>query len=96
MEFTTTEKGNRKLIHEGYMYVFQKNLANDVTSWEYEKRHRGECRAKIKLDEAGWDFWINNHTHALFETKCQIAKVRTNIKRRAIETQNPGQVKLEI
>ena len=24
MEFTTTEKGNRKLIHEGYMYVFQK------------------------------------------------------------------------
>ena len=27
MEFTTIEKGNRKLIHEGYMYVFQKNMA---------------------------------------------------------------------
>ena len=38
MEFTTTEEGNRILIYEGYMYVFQKNLANDVTSWECEKR----------------------------------------------------------
>ena len=33
MKFTTTEEGNRKLIYEGYMYVFQKNLANDVTLW---------------------------------------------------------------
>ena len=32
MVFTTAEKRNRKLIHEGHMYVFQKNLANDVTS----------------------------------------------------------------
>ena len=52
MEFTTTEKGNIKLLHEGYMYVFQKNLANDVTSWECEKRSRRDCKPKIKLDEA--------------------------------------------
>ena len=69
MEFITTEMGNRKLIHEGYMYLFQKNLANDVISWEYEKRRREECKAKIKLDEAG-NFLerINNHTHAPSET----------------------------
>ena len=92
MEFSTTEKGNRKLIHEGYMYVFEKNLANDVT-WECEKRRRGECKAKIKLDETG-NFLerINNHTHAPSETKCEIAKVRANIKRRATETQDPVQV----
>ena len=97
MEFTTTEKGNRKLIHEGYMYVFQKNLANDVISWEYEKRRRGECKAKIKLDEAG-NFLgrVNNHTHTPSETKCEIAKVRANIKRRATETQDPAQVILGI
>ena len=96
MEFTTTEKGNRKLIHEGYMYVFQKNLANDVT-WECEKRRRKECKAKIKLDEAG-NFLerINYHTHAPSETKCEIAKVRANIKRRATETQDPAQVILGI
>ena len=93
MEFTTTEKGNRKLIHEGYMYVFQKNLANVVKSWGCEKRPRGECKAKIKLDEAGnFPERINDHTHAPSETKCEIAKVSANIKRRATETQDPVQV----
>ena len=27
MEFTTTEKGNRKLIQGDYMYVFQKKTS---------------------------------------------------------------------
>ena len=97
MEFTTTEKGSRKLIHEGYMYVFQKNLASYVTSWECEKRRRGECKAKIKLDEAGSFLErINNHTHAPSEAKCKIAKVRANIKKRATETQDSAQVILGI
>ena len=97
MEFITTEKGNRKLIQEGYMYVFQKILANDVTLWECKKRRRGECKAKIKLDEAG-NFLerINYHTHAPSETKCEIAKVRANIKRRATEIQDHAQVILGI
>ena len=79
------------------MYVFQKNLAIDVTSWECEKRHRGGCKAKIKLGEAG-NFLerINKYTHAPSETKCEIAKVRANIKRRATETQDPAQVILGI
>ena len=69
------------------MYVFQKNLANDVTSWECEKRCRGECKAKIKLDEAeNFLQRINNHTHAPSEKKCEIAKVRVNIKRSATDT----------
>ena len=88
MEFTTTEKGNRKLIHEGYMYVFQKKLANDVTL-ECEKRRRGEWKAKIKLHEA---INFNDHTHTPSETTCEIAKVRANVKRRATETQDPVQV----
>ena len=79
------------------MYVFQKNLANDVTSWECEKRRRGECKTKIKLDEAG-NFLerINDHTHVSSGTKCEIAKVRANIKRRATETQDPAQVGTEL
>ena len=30
MEFTATERGSRKLIKDGYMYVFKKRLANDT------------------------------------------------------------------
>ena len=80
-----------------FMKVFQKNLANDATSWECEKRRRGKCKAaKIELDEAG-NFLerINNHTHAPSETKCEISKVRANIKRKATETQDLAQAILE-
>ena len=46
-----------------------------------KKKRWGECKAKIKLDEAG-NFLeqINNHTHAQSETKYEITKVRANIK----------------
>ena len=59
-------------------------------------RCRGECKAKIELDEAG-NFLerINNHTHAPSETKCEISKVRANIKRKATETQDLAQAILE-
>ena len=34
MEFTKTEKGQRELIRNGYIYVLKKMLANEVSSWE--------------------------------------------------------------
>ena len=51
MEFTTTERGARKLLKDGYIYLFKKDLANGITSWEWELRRKGECRASVKLDE---------------------------------------------
>ena len=32
MEFTATERVQQKLIKDGYLYILQKNLANDFTS----------------------------------------------------------------
>ena len=51
MEFTTTERGARKFLKDGYTYLFKKQLANRITSWECELRRKGECRASVKLDE---------------------------------------------
>ena len=51
MEFTTTERGARKLLKDGYIYLFKKNLAYGITSWECELGRKGECRASVKLDE---------------------------------------------
>ena len=47
MEFTTTERGARKLSKDGYIYLLKKNIANGITSWECELRRKGECRASI-------------------------------------------------
>ena len=49
MEFITTEKCQRKLIRNGYIYVFQKSLADDVSSWECVLRRKGQCKSRVKL-----------------------------------------------
>ena len=76
MEFTTTEKGRRKVIRNGFMYVFQKTLANDVSSWECVLRRKGQCKARIKL--------------SVSQTNCEAVKVEASIKRRAETTADPS------
>lgn len=91
MEFTTTERGSRKLLKDGFLYVFKKNLSDGSSSWECELRRRGLCRASVKLDVLE-DFqgMVNEHTHPPSQVKCEIAKVKSNIKRRATETLDPA------
>ena len=88
MEFTTTEKGARKLLKDGFIYFFQKTLANDVSSWECSLRRKEQCKARVKLTSD--DQFIeqtNEHTHPPSETNCELARVKAGIKRRA-ETSN--------
>ena len=47
MEFVRSEKGVRKPIRIGYMHVYQKDLADEVMSWECELRRRGQCKARV-------------------------------------------------
>ena len=84
MEITTTEKGNRKVLRERYLYVFKKNLTNDITSWECELRRKGECRASIKL--GALDIFVgqmHEHTHPPSQAKCGLTNLKAGIKRRA-------------
>ena len=85
MEFTTTERGAKKLSNDdGYIYLFKKNLASGITSWEWELRRKGECRASVKLDELdNFVDQVNGHTHPPSATKCETTKIKENIKRRA-------------
>ena len=41
MEFVSTENKKQRIIHEGYIYTFQKNLANIIRPYEYELQQRG-------------------------------------------------------
>ena len=84
MEFTTTERGAKKLLKDGYIYLFEKNLANGITSWEWELRRKGECRASVKLDELdNFVEQVNKHTHPPSAANCETTKIKENIKRRA-------------
>ena len=89
MEFSLTERGARKLIRNGYQYVKQKDLANGLTSWECIERRKGNCKAKVKLYAID-DFveQVQEQTHALSATRCELTKVRASIKRKASTTQD--------
>ena len=69
MDNLKSTKSKTKIVHEGYIYVKQKNLANGVISYECElrkngKHNSGQCKAKTKV--LCWDIvgYVNEHTHA--------------------------------
>jgi hypothetical protein len=92
MNFITTEKGKRKLIINGYMYVFQKILADEVSSWECVLRRKGHCNARVKITAT--DEFIehtNEHTHPSSEINCELSTITSNLKRRATDTMDTSQ-----
>ena len=92
MEFIQTERGARKLIRNGYQYVKQKDLANGLSTWECVERRKRNYKAKVKLDALdAFVEELNEHTHVPSTTKCEITKVRANIKQKASTTQETAQ-----
>ena len=93
MEFTTTERGQRKLLRNGYMYVHRRNLSEGSSMWECIYWRKGyHCNTKVKLSPL--DEFLDEtheHTHAPSQTECQVTKVKAGIKRRAEETEETTQ-----
>ena len=75
------------LINDRYLYIPQKNLANDFTSWECVLRRKVHCKTRVKLGPND-DFveQTNQHTRPPSQTNCEVVKVRAGIKQRATET----------
>lgn len=92
MEFVRSQKGNRKIIKDGYIYVFKKELANYVRSFECQLRRAGQCRVSIKVnpnDEVIEQ--LHEHTHPPSNVKCEVQRVKSSIKERAESTNDSTQ-----
>ena len=71
MEFTTTERGARKLLKDGYI-----NLLKKLCKWNNFVGVR-ECRASVKLDELdNFAEQVNEHAHSPSATKCEKTKIK--------------------
>ena len=93
MQFIDTQKHNRKLIRNGYMYVYQKALSDGKTSWECVQRrgsktNPGTCKARLKLDSLD-RFVESGHEHSHVPSQTQT--VKSSIKRRAETTNDTAQ-----
>ena len=55
-ETIATERGKNNILLIGYFYVKQKLLANNISSYECERRRGSgkglsQCKAKVKINE---------------------------------------------
>lgn len=96
MEFVVSDKGKRKVVYNGYVFVKQKQLANGITSYECEKRRQnkekqGECKAKLKLEGDNLVGVLNEHTHGPQPERGEVLKLRNRMKVRAENTQETAQ-----
>ena len=83
MEFTTTERGTRMLIQNGFRHVFQKELSNNLQPLECVLQRKGQCKAKIKLHMNGELVWkINEYTHPPSQDEIDVIKIKASIKQR--------------
>ena len=81
MEFVSSQKRKQKIIRNGFIYVFQKDLANEIRSYECELRRKGQCKAKIKLDLGDNVIeQLNEHTHPPSQVQVELTKVKSRIK----------------
>ena len=92
MELTRTTKGREKILENGYIYVYQKELANDLKSFECELRRQGKCKAKLKIDILGDIVGrLSEHSHPPSATKVEVTKIKAAIKDRAGTSQDSTQ-----
>ena len=74
MEFNKTERGQRKLLRNGYMYVHKRNLLEGSSMWQRIYWQKGyQYHVKVKLSSlAKFLDEIHEHTHALSQTEFQV------------------------
>ena len=94
IEYIQSEKGKPKLKYKGYLYIYQKSLADNRHSWECEFRRKNLCKARIQVThDDQYHGQINEHTHTPNIAKIEADTVIANIKHRARTTyETPQQI----
>ena len=87
IEYIQSEKGKPKLKYKGYLYIYQKSLADNRHSLECEFRRKNLCKARIQVThDDQYHGQTNEHTHAPNIAKIEADTVIANIKHQARTT----------
>ena len=75
--------------------MYQKYLADGVTSLKWELRRSDQFQARVKVYRNDFSQEISDHKHPLTQTKVEVVKVKAKIKRRietSLDTDTPQQI----
>lgn len=85
MESVTSQRGQRKLMLEGYLYCKEKDLSGK-TIWKCDRWKKLNCHARIHVKENKVLKRVNSHNHAADAARCEALKVTAEIKSKAVNT----------
>ena len=93
MEFITSNKGSLKLLYQGFPYVKQKDLVDNVVSYECVRRRsaNGTCKARIHIRDDEVVGKVGDHTHQPNPAGTETLKMVAAMKHRARTTQDTPQ-----
>ena len=93
MEFITSNKGSLKLLYQGFPYVKQKDLVDNVVSYECVRRRsaNGTCKARIHIRDDEVVGKVGDHTHQPNPAGTETLKMVAAMKHRARTTQETPQ-----
>lgn len=89
LEFTVTEKGNRKLIVNGYMFV-KDRVTDTKIYWKCEKFAVMKCHARVHTEADRVVKHVGEHNHAADVASVEAAKVVRDATDRALTSQDSG------
>ena len=90
-----TQRGKEKIACNGFLYTFDKESTADknVKFWRCDRI--GRCKARIATKNGRVIKEVNKHLHEPSATDVEIALVKTNILKRAMETLEPTNIILK-
>ena len=93
MEFITSNKGSLKLLYQSFSYVKQKDLVENVVSYECVRRRsaNGTCKARIHIRDDEIVGEVGDHTHQPNPAGTETLKVVAAMKHRARTTEETPQ-----
>ncbi|KAL0267264.1 UNVERIFIED_CONTAM: hypothetical protein PYX00_009585 [Menopon gallinae] len=90
MESISSQRGQKKLMLEGYLYCKEKDL-NGKTIWKCDRWKKLSCHARIHVRENKVLKRVNTHNHAGDAARCEALKVSAEIKSKAVNTRCDSQ-----
>ena len=89
LEFTVSEKGKRKLLVDGHLYVKDK-AADTKMYWKCEKFAIMKCHARVHTEGDRILKHVGDHNHAADAASVDAAKVVMDAKEKALTSQDSG------
>ncbi|KAK4876603.1 hypothetical protein RN001_009109 [Aquatica leii] len=83
-----SKRGKPKFIKDGFSYVFDK-LSGDQLVGFYRCERKYRCKARIHVQGGEVIKSLNYHSHNATHVTIEVNRMKTQIKRRAEETQKP-------